>query len=134
MFSLQTAVTTIRATKGTIISSEPRIQRQAANSNYPLKYLSPANTVKWKKNAQAERVKDKALLAKYSKHDVTLDDSQHEEMCNIVSEIEENHGNELEEVYKEDSGYSASDSIQEVWSMDKERNQFYSDQAKNSKL
>ena len=96
--------------------------------------MSPASAVKWKKNAQAERVKDKALLAKYSKHDVTLDDSQHEEMCNIVSEIEKNHGNELEKVYNEASGYSASDSIQEVWTMEKERNQFYSDQAKNSKL
>jgi len=45
------------------------------------------------------------LLAKYSKHDVTLSDFQHEEMCNIVSQIEEKHGNELEEVYKKASGF-----------------------------
>ena len=41
---------------------------------------------------------------------------------------------ELEEVYKEASGFAVSDSIGEVWSMNKERHQFYSDQAKNSTL
>jgi len=48
-------------------------------------------------------------------------------MCNIVSEKEQKDGDTLEEVYKEASGFAASDSIQEVWSMDKERHHFYSD-------
>ena len=116
-----------------LVSPNRRVKCQAANSNYPTKYLSPVSTVKRKKNAQTERAKAKVLLAKYSKHDVTLDDSQHEEMCNLVSEIEEKHSDELEEVYKEASGFAVSDSIREVWTMDKQRHQFYSDQAKNSK-
>jgi len=41
--------------------------------------LSPASVKQRKKNVQAERSKDKALLAKYAKFDATLDDSQHNE-------------------------------------------------------
>ena len=117
-----------------LVSPKTRANRQAANSDYPQKFLSPASSAKQKKNVQTERTKDKAKLNKYYKHDVTLDDSQHEEMCKVVSEIEENHGDKLSEVYKEASSFSASDSIPDVWTMDKQRNQFYSDQARNSKL
>ena len=38
---------------------------------------------------QTERCKDKALLSKYSKYDITLDDSQHDEMCKVVTELED---------------------------------------------
>ena len=40
---------------------------------------------------QTERSKDKALLSKYSKLNITLDDSQHDEMCKIVTELEDKH-------------------------------------------
>ena len=52
-----------------------------------LNSCSPASVKGRKKNAQAERSKDKALLAKYAKFDVTLDDSQHNEMCKITAEL-----------------------------------------------
>ena len=41
-------------------------------------------------------------MYKYSKLDVTLDDIQHNEMCQLVGEIDKHNGH-LEEVYKEAS-------------------------------
>lgn len=81
---------------------------------------------------QTERSKDKALLSKYSKLDIILDDSQHDEMCKIVTELEDKHNDQLEEVYKEADGFGVAGSVREVWVMDKQRNEFYSDQIKNS--
>ena len=79
---------------------------------------------------QTERSKDKALLSKYSKLDITLDDSQHDEMCKIVTELEDKHTDQLEEVYKEAIGFGVASSVREVWLMDKQRNEFYCDQIK----
>jgi len=56
---------------------------------------------------------DKVLLAKYAKFDVTLDNSQHNEMCKIATELDNSYGDQLEAVYKE-----ASDSegvLQYIW-------------------
>lgn len=83
---------------------------------------------------QTERSKDKALLSKYSKLDITLDDSQHDEMCKIVTELEDKHTDQLEEVYKEAIGFGVASSVREVWLMDKQRNEFYCDQIKNGLL
>ena len=83
---------------------------------------------------QTERSKDKALLSKYSKLDITLDDSQHDEMCKIVTELEDKHTDQLEEVYKEAIGFGVASSVREVWLMDKQRNEFYCDQIKNGML
>ena len=74
---------------------------------------------------QTERSKDMALLSKYSKLDITLDDSQHDEMCKIVTELEDKHTNQLEEVYKEAIGFGMASSVREVWLMDKQQNEFY---------
>jgi len=65
--------------RSSLVSPKTRANRQAANFNYPQKFLSPASSAERKKNVQTERTKDKAKLAKYCKHDVQLDDSQHEE-------------------------------------------------------
>ena len=83
---------------------------------------------------QTERSKDKALLSKYFKLDITLDDSQHDEMCKIVTELEDKHTDQLEEVYKEAIGFGVASSVREVWLMDKQRNEFYCDQIKNGML
>ena len=76
---------------------------------------------------QTERSKDMALLSKYSRLDITLDDSQHDEMCKIVTELEDKHTNQLEEVYKEAIGFGVAGSVREVWLMDKQQNKFYCD-------
>ena len=83
---------------------------------------------------QTERSKDKALLSKYSKLDITLDDSQHDGMCKIVTELEDKLHDQLEEVHKEADGFRVASSVQEVWLMDKQRNEFYRDQIKNGML
>ena len=120
--------------RSSLVSPRRRIKRQAANSNYPTKYLSPFSTKIRKKNMQTERSKDKALLSKYSKLDITLDDSQHDEMCKIVTELQDKHTDQLEEVYKEAIGFGVASSVREVWLMDKQRNEFYCDQIKNGLL
>ena len=83
---------------------------------------------------QTERSKDKALLSKYSKLDITLDDSQHDEMRKIVTELEDKHTDQLEQVCKEAIGFGVASSVREVWLMDKQRNKFYCDQIKNGTL
>ena len=91
--------------------------------------MSPASAKKWKENAQAERSKHKALLAKFAKLNITLDDSQHDEMCRITAELENNHKDQLEDIFKEAG--DCSDAIKDLWRADKERAHFYKDQLKN---
>jgi len=115
--------------RSSTVSPERRTKRQAANSNYPTKYLSPASINERKKNTQAERSKDKASLSKYAKLDVTLDDSQHDEMCKIAAELDTNHKDQLDTVYKEGGGSESA--LRSIWGVDKQRAEFYKDQAKN---
>ena len=119
--------------KSSLVSPAKRQKRQAPNSNYPLKFLSPASVQKRKEKTQQERSKALAFMDKYSKLDVTLDDTQHDEMCQLVGEVDK-HSDHLEEVYKEASTLGKADSIREVWQMDRERDTFINDQLKNSKL
>ena len=91
--------------------------------------MSPASVKGKKRNAQAERSLDKALLAKYAKFDVTLDDSQHNEMCKITTELDNNHRDQLETVYKEAGGSEGT--LRDIWRADKQRAEFYKDQVKN---
>lgn len=114
--------------KISLVSPGRRFKRQSASSNYPTKFLSPASLKKRKTNAQAERSKDKALLSKYSKLDITLDDSQHDDMSKIVAELEMNHKDQLEAVYAEAG--DSEHAVRDVWETDK-RSQFYKDQIKN---
>ena len=115
--------------KSILVDRSTRRDRQSASSNYPTKYLSPASPQKREENAQAERSKDKALLGKFAKLDITLDDSQHDKMCRITAELENNHKNQLEDIYKE-AGDSCH-AIKDLWRADKERTNFYKDQLKN---
>jgi len=80
-------------------SPERKVKRQAANSNYPVKYLSPNSVKLRKKNTQTERSSHKALLARYAKTDITLDDAQHDEMCKIRNEVDKNTKH-LETIYE----------------------------------
>jgi len=91
--------------------------------------LSLTSIKERKKNAQAERSKDKAFLAKYAKFDITLDDSQHNEMCKITTELDKKHRNQLEAVYKEDGGSKST--LPNIWGTDKQQAELYKDQVKD---
>jgi len=111
-----------------------QVQRRATNSNYPTKYLSPASSAARKRNAQTERTKDKQLLLKCSKLDEILDDTQYDGMSKITAVSEDQHGDLLEEVYKEAGGFGMADSLKEIWRKDRQQNELHSDQLKNSTL
>ena len=82
--------------------------------------MSPLSVQKRKQKTQRERSKALAFINKYSKLDVTLDDTQHDETCQLASEVDK-HSDHLEEVYKEASTLGAAEKCG-------------SDQLKNSKL
>ena len=66
-------------------------------------------------------------MAKYAIFDVTLDDSQHDEICKIATELDNNHRDQLDAVYKE-----ANDSecvLWNIWGADKQQAEFYKNQA-----
>ena len=69
------------------------------------------------------------MLAKYAKFDVTLDNSQHNEICKIVTELDNNHRDRLEAVYKEAGDCEGA--LRNIWIADKQWAEFYKGQAKN---
>jgi len=57
--------------RSAFVSPEKRVKRQAANSNYSNKYLSPPSAVKHKTNAHKKSFKLRTALARHSDADVT---------------------------------------------------------------
>ena len=49
-------------------------------------------------------------------------------MCKIIAVLEDEHGDQFEEVYKEAGGFGVADSLKKIWRKDRQRNEFYSDQ------
>lgn len=92
--------------------------------------MSPASTRKRKTNVHKQTFKWKAALAKHSDGDVTLDDVQHDEMCEVISEIEKDSSG-LDKIFQEAASYGVEDSLREIWLMDKQRKEFIKDQIKN---
>ena len=86
--------------------------------------------MKRKTNAHKQTFKLKVALAKHSDGDVTLDDVQHDEMCEVISEIEKD-SSQLDEIFKEAASYGVEDSLREIWLIDKQRREFMKDQIKN---
>ena len=81
-------------------------------------------------NTQAERSHDKRALRKYEPQDVVLDDSQHDEMCQVVSALESHGHGELGDVFAEADAHGVGTDIQKTWKNDKHnlKKQFQSDQ------
>ena len=79
-------------------------------SHFPLKYLSPNSLKERRMNTQAERSHDKQALRKYEPQDVR-DDSQHDEMCQVVSALESHGRSELEGVFAEADAYGVGTDI-----------------------
>ena len=78
-----------------------KLKHTQPSSNFPLKYLSPNSQKARKMTTQAERSHDKPVLKKYEPQDVILDDSQHDEMYQIMSTLETGGRNELDGVFAE---------------------------------
>ena len=81
-------------------------------------------------NTQAERSRDKRALNKYEPQDVILDDSQHDEMCQVMSALENGGRSELDGVFAEADAHGVGTNIRKVWENDKRdlKKQFQSDQ------
>ena len=109
-----------------------RIKRQNPSSRARLSYMSPVSQAKRKKLAQYERTSNIRKLKKYEDNEVTLDDEQNDEMCSIVEQIQTE---DLEALCKEGDEHGVRRLMKDLWITDNERKrqEFSSDQAKNSK-
>ena len=56
-----------------------------------------------------------------------MNDSQHDEMCRITAELENNHKNQLEGIYKGAGLQGGSHVIKDLWRADNEQAHFYKD-------
>ena len=95
-----------------------RIKRQHLSSRARLSYMSPASQAKRKKLAQYERTSNIRKLKKYEDNEVTLDDEQNDEMCNIVEQI---WTEDLETLCKEGDEHGVGRLMKDLWITDNER-------------
>lgn len=95
--------------------------------------MSPASQAKRKKLAQYERTSNIRKLANHEENEISLDDDQHEEMCNITQRIGDD---ELEKLCKEGDEHGAGSIMKDIWITDQDRRskEFFDDQASNSML
>ena len=81
-------------------------------------------------NTQAERFRDKRALKKCEPKDLVLDDSQHDEMCQVLSALENDGHRELEGIFAEADVHGVGTNVRKTWENDKRhlQKQFQSDQ------
>ena len=81
-------------------------------------------------NTQAERSRDKRTLKKYEPQDIILDDCQHDEMCQVLSTLENDGHSELDSVFAEADAHGVGTNVHKTWKNDKHhfQKQFQSDQ------
>ena len=87
-------------------SPSKKVSRQLPSSNARLSYMSPDSQMKRKKQQRIQHDECRRKICKYEHTDITLDSEQHEEMCNVVSMIERNCSDELEELIMEGMNYN----------------------------
>ena len=120
------------------VSSSKRIERLQLSSNFQWKFLSPISRSKRRVAAQRQRTRDKAKLVKLGELDVTLEDDQSDELCEIVSKIDDECKDEVESIFQEADAHfvTTGESLRSSWERDKHNNKakFFKDQLKNSKL
>ena len=118
------------------VSPGRKLRRLNPSSHFNSKYLSPQSQKKRQENVRVERKKDKKLLRKYAPHEVILDDQQNDELSKLVSTIDNDGKQSLQDVLDEAQEHNASKAVKEAWDLDvvrlKERKQFVSDQQYNS--
>ena len=125
-----------------LVPPEDKVKHQQAGSFFPMKYLSPESLKRRKTNIKCTQLKERKMLNKYVPEDITLDDHQHAEMCQIQSSIDSIASNELESVFTEgeSQGEHIGSTLRRVWEEDNRarykaaHEQFQTDQEVNSEF
>ena len=133
-YACKRLVTDLNHQKKRTIAETPtrKIKRQNPSSRAKLSYMSPASQAKRKKLAQYERTSNIRKLTNLEE-EISLDDEQHEEMCNVVQRIGDV---ELDKLCEEGDKHGVGSIMKGIWITDKDRRnkEFFDDQATNSKL
>ena len=75
--------------------------KQHPSSHAPLMYMSPESQLKRKQQQKRRHDIDQKKLRKYEQSEISLDGEQHDEMCAVVTTIEEKCSGEMEELISE---------------------------------
>ena len=121
------------AVKAQALPEEQKLLRVSVQSNYPIKYLSPASRAVRMNRVCRDRSKMVAKLAKVAHFDVDINDKQHTELLELVRSIN-NDGNEaIDELCSEgDCLLGDNNPLREVWYQDViERLEYDKDQRKS---
>jgi len=99
------------------------------SSNFKLKHLSSRSVTKWKQVTQRERTRYKAAIAK-TNNDIVIESDQSDEVDQSMQTIENEAGDELEEVVQETPGGRS------IWNDDRRnpKADFFKNQQQNCKL
>ena len=103
-----------------------KAKRQRPSSRAKLSYMSPASQAKRKKLAQYDRTNNIRKLARYEDHEITLDDSQNEEMLTVMKKIGDE---ELQKLCDEGEKDGVGGIIKDIWTtdLDRQRKEFSQD-------
>ena len=116
------------------LTSPDKAMRATPSSNRALKFLSPASRKRRYERKDYERRRLKKLIRKMKTTDVELNDSQSDEMTEIVQNIESNHKSAFQGVLNDIGSHSdeKKELLQNIWDMDLcDRKKFSEDQIKN---
>ncbi|XP_014681583.1 PREDICTED: uncharacterized protein LOC106821341 [Priapulus caudatus] len=115
-----------------------RSARVHPSSHHPLKFMSPkSKTVRGRKaiaRATHLRRKIKKMQKRLRTMKIAVDDLQNVDIAKAVSVINQNHHEELENIYREaeaSAGKLVADSLRKTWDADSSRKEFLFDQAQN---
>ena len=87
--------------KATAVTPSEKENRLKPSSHFPEKYFSSKSLEKKRQNTSQERIHDKRLLKKCSDMDVTLNEDQHEQMCEVIEQIRQVGGDGLDALFAE---------------------------------
>ena len=122
-----------RLKKATSITPQQKENRLQPSSHFPEKYLSPKSLKRKRKYMQQERSK---LLDKFSHMEVSLDEDQHNQMCQLVEKISEVGAADLESAFTDGDKHGVGPAIRAIWKSDLQniKQEFDQDQQRNSKF
>ena len=115
---------------------EQKIARTSVQSNYPIKYLSPASKSARVSKLSKERKNLAAKLSSVSSLDYDLNDKQHSELLEIVRSVNDKGSKVIDELCSRGYQLLGNDDnpLREVWHQDvMERLEYEKDQRKTSK-
>ena len=87
--------------KASTLTPNEKENHLKSSSHFPEKYLSPKSLKKKRSNVNYERANDKRLLKKYENADVTLNEDQHDGMCDAIDKINSIGSDCLDSIFAE---------------------------------